>query len=79
MFLHGREAYRRNSYVVLYMFYKNVLLVLPIFYFGIYSEFSGTLFYGTLLYQGYNIILTAWPILWYGCFDLEHTKEEFMT
>ena len=37
MFLHGREAYRRNSYVVLYMFYKNVLLVLPIFYFGIYS------------------------------------------
>jgi phospholipid-transporting ATPase len=37
MFLHGREAYRRNSYVVLYMFYKNVLLVLPIFYFGLRS------------------------------------------
>ena len=25
MFLHGREAYRRNGDTVLYMFYKNVL------------------------------------------------------
>lgn len=79
MFVHGREAYRRNSYVVLYMFYKNVLLVLPIFYFGIYSQFSGTLFYGTLLYQGYNVVLTACPILWYGCIDQEHARETFMS
>jgi len=42
MFVHGREAYRRNSYLILYMFYKNVLYVLPIFYFGFLSEFSGT-------------------------------------
>lgn len=45
MFTHGREAYRRNSYLVLYMFYKNVIYVLPIFYFGIVSCFSGTSFY----------------------------------
>jgi len=29
MFYHGREAYRRNSYLVIYMFYKNILFVLP--------------------------------------------------
>ena len=27
LFLHGREAYRRNSFLVIYMFYKNVLFV----------------------------------------------------
>lgn len=37
MFVHGREAYRRNSYLVLYMFYKNVLVVLPLFFYGYWS------------------------------------------
>lgn len=27
LYLHGREAYRRNSFLVIYMFYKNVLFV----------------------------------------------------
>ena len=50
MFTHGREAYRRNSYIVLYMFYKNVLYVLPIFWYGIMSAFSGTNFYDAYQY-----------------------------
>lgn len=29
LFIHGREAYRRNAYLVLYNFYKNALFVLP--------------------------------------------------
>ena len=29
MFIHGREAYRRNSFLVCYNFYKNVTFVLP--------------------------------------------------
>jgi len=27
MFVHGREAYRRNSLLILYNFYKNVLYI----------------------------------------------------
>ena len=27
LFVHGREAYRKNSYLLLYNFYKNVLYV----------------------------------------------------
>ena len=38
---HGREAYRRNSYLIYYMFYKNLLLNAPIIYFGFWSGFSG--------------------------------------
>jgi phospholipid-transporting ATPase len=38
---HGRENYRRNSYMIFYIFYKNLLFVAPLFLFGIYSGFSG--------------------------------------
>ena len=50
LFVHGREAYRRNSYLILYMFYKNVLYVLPIFWYGTESLFSGTQIYDNYLY-----------------------------
>jgi phospholipid-transporting ATPase len=29
MFIHGRESYRRNSLLVAYTFYKNILYVIP--------------------------------------------------
>ena len=29
IFYHGREAYRRNSILAMYMFYKNNLFVMP--------------------------------------------------
>lgn len=41
LFFHGREAYRRNSYFVLYNFYKNFLYVVTQWYFGFSSAFSG--------------------------------------
>ena len=42
LFVHGRESYRRNSFATLFIFYKNILETAPIYYFGIYSMFSGT-------------------------------------
>ena len=41
MFIHGREAYRRNALLIGYAFYKNVLYVMPQYYFGFNSTFSG--------------------------------------
>lgn len=41
LFVHGRESYRRNSYLVIYMFYKNILFVMPQFFYGFWSAFSG--------------------------------------
>ena len=29
LFLHGRESYRKNSNLVLYNFFKNVIIVIP--------------------------------------------------
>lgn len=78
MFVHGREAYRRNSYIISYMFYKNVLFVFPMFLFGIFSVYSGTAIYDNYLYQLFNVIFTGAPIMWYGMMDLEHEKEELL-
>ena len=37
---HGRECYRKNTQVVTYNFYKNVLYLIPQFWFGFYNQFS---------------------------------------
>lgn len=77
--MHGREAYRRNSYLILYMFYENVLYVLPIFWYGTESVFSGTQIYDNYLYQMYNIFFTGLPIFWFATFDFEHSKEKLLS
>ena len=41
LFYHGREAYRRNATLALYMFYKNNIYVFPLYWFGFFSAFSG--------------------------------------
>ncbi|CBZ55965.1 hypothetical protein NCLIV_063910 [Neospora caninum Liverpool] len=66
---HGSWNYRRISKLVLYMFYKNLVLVLPMFFFGYISLFSGQKFYFEFLYQMYNVVFTAIPITLYGVFD----------
>lgn len=78
LFCHGREAYRRNTYLISYMFYKNVLYVIPIWMFGWLSFFSGTPIYNNILYQLYNIVFTSIPIIWFAVFDWEHDKETFL-
>ena len=57
------------------MFYKNILETVPIWVFGIFSMFSGTQIYNTLLYVSYNLFFTALPIIWFATFDWEYSKE----
>mmetsp|Transcript_6081 Transcript_6081/g.10322 ORF Transcript_6081/g.10322 Transcript_6081/m.10322 type:complete len:252 (+) Transcript_6081:1968-2723(+) len=76
MFIHGREAYRRNSLLILYNFYKNVLYVSVQYFFGFRSAFSGQPLYEPFIYQLYNITFTSMPIMFYALFDFEHEKEE---
>lgn len=75
LFYHGREAYRRNSYFVLYNFYKNFLYVVTQFFFGAYSCFSGQPLYEQVIYQMYNIFMTSAPIMWYSTYDYEYEKD----
>lgn len=78
LFVHGREDYRRNGEVVLYMFYKNVLYVMVQFMFGYYSVFSGQTMYEKWIYQIYNGPFTGLHIIIYGLLDLEFDIPELM-
>ncbi|CAG9326660.1 unnamed protein product [Blepharisma stoltei] len=75
MFVHGRECYRRNATLICYNFYKNVLLVMPIFFYGFFTVYSGQLLYNQWTYQVFNIIFAALPIVIYAVFDKEAEYE----
>ena len=49
LFVHGREAYRRNSFLIILMFWKNILFNIPLYWYAFFSGFSGALFYEDLM------------------------------
>ena len=71
LFVHGRESLRRNSFIVIFIIYKNVMLIMPQFLFGFICSFSAQGIYDEFLYQFYNLFLTSLPIIWYGIQDKE--------
>ena len=78
LFCHGREAYRRNSYLVCYMFYKNFMETIPLWVYGWLSLFSGTFFYNSIMYACYNVLFTAVPVVWFAVFDWEYDKRTLL-
>eukprot|EP01066_Platyproteum_vivax_P006656 Platyproteum_vivax@DN2402_c0_g2_i1.p1 len=72
--VHGRWCYRRMAKLVLYMFYKNIVLVLPQFYFAFVSRFSGQKLYFEYMYHIYNVVFTAIPIMIFGVLDQDVTR-----
>lgn len=75
LFVHGRECYRRNSYLICYNFYKNVVFVMPLFFYGMFSAFSAQMLYNNWMYQIYNVVFTSLPIILYALFDRETDYE----
>lgn len=67
--VHGRSMNRRVSILTLYIFYKNVLLVLPQFVYGAYCLYSGQSTYYDTLLQLFNIGFTALPVLFFAVLD----------
>ena len=45
LFFVGRKCYRKNPTLICYNFYKNMLLVLPFVWFGVFNGYSGKLLY----------------------------------
>ena len=78
LFYHGRENYRRNSYVILYSFYKNAVTSMVFFWYGFFSGFSGTSVFEEFSYQAYNILFTSLPIIAYAVFDKEYSSKRLI-
>jgi len=41
LFVHGREAYRRNAYMIYFYCYKNIAFCMTGFFMNVFSGFSG--------------------------------------
>ena len=78
LFFHGRECYRKNSWVILYNFYKNVLFVAPMISCGSLSLFSGTPIYDPWIHQLFNTFYCILPCFWFGIYNYEYEKEELI-
>lgn len=71
---HGRRNYRRNAKVIIYSFFKNIVLTLVLFYFQADCGWSGTSFYESWVYSGYNFFLGLLPFCM-GFFDIDIREE----
>ncbi|OQS02099.1 phospholipid-transporting ATPase [Thraustotheca clavata] len=69
LLVHGRWNYLRISKVVVYMFYKNITLVLAQYWYGFLSGASGSKVYWEIGVQVYNIFFTGLPIVVLGVLD----------
>mmetsp|Transcript_138627 Transcript_138627/g.252351 ORF Transcript_138627/g.252351 Transcript_138627/m.252351 type:complete len:1134 (-) Transcript_138627:169-3570(-) len=75
LMVHGRWCYRRVAILVNYTFYKNVVVVLPQYFLGFHSGFSGQKLYNDFMYQFYNVIHSFFPIMLFGIFDQDVSKK----
>ncbi len=64
LFFNGREYYRRNTWVINYNFYKNIIFVSPLFWLGTVTFFSGISIYDSWLFQFFNAVFVALPCGW---------------
>uniref|UniRef100_K3X6U0 Uncharacterized protein n=1 Tax=Globisporangium ultimum (strain ATCC 200006 / CBS 805.95 / DAOM BR144) TaxID=431595 RepID=K3X6U0_GLOUD len=63
LLVHGRWNYVRMGKLILYIFYKNVMMNLTQFWYMIFTGFSGQKFFLEWGLQGYNLLFTALPIV----------------
>jgi len=70
LFWHGATAYMRNSELILYFFYKNVLFTLPHVMYTYANLFSGQTIFDEWFISFYNTFFTACPNNFRACADL---------
>jgi len=68
---HGRYNYIRMCKVVLYMFYKNVLMSIAQHFFTYFNGFSGQKIYAEAGIQLFNVMLTGFPIIFLAISDMD--------
>lgn len=59
----GRINYIRQSEMILYFFYKNMVFTLPQFYFAFFCFYSGQTVYDDWYITCYNMVFTALPLM----------------
>ncbi|KAG5670176.1 hypothetical protein PVAND_000457 [Polypedilum vanderplanki] len=76
--LHGHYFSQRLSLLVLYFFYKNLVLMGCMLYFQTDSMFSSQSIYDSLFLTLYNVTYTTLPILFISITEKVHSEEKLM-
>jgi len=69
LLVHGRQSYRRISKVILYSFYRNILLYFVQFWFTFFNGFSGQPMFERWTLAAYNVVFTFFPVIVFGSLD----------
>ncbi|GAB5363260.1 hypothetical protein AAMO2058_000868400 [Amorphochlora amoebiformis] len=78
LLVHGGLSYQRNSTLILYFFYKNVMMAVQQVYFIFVSGYSsGEVFDGYML-NTFNLCWTSLPILFFSVFDRPANVDELI-
>ncbi|KAF6171849.1 hypothetical protein GIB67_007370 [Kingdonia uniflora] len=69
LLVHGHWCYKRISKMILYFVYKNIAFGLTLFYYELYTSFSGELMYDDWYMVLFNVMLTSLPVIALGVFE----------
>jgi len=69
LLVHGSWSYARLSKMILYSFYKNIMLYMTLFWFSFQNSFSGQVPFESWTLTFYNVVFTVLPPLVIGIFD----------
>jgi phospholipid-transporting ATPase len=69
LLVHGAWSYQRLSKLILYSFYKNIVLYMTQFWYSFFNNFSGQIAYESWTLSLYNVVFTVLPPLVIGVFD----------
>eukprot|EP00759_Apiculatamorpha_spiralis_P001616 PhF_6_TR10576/c0_g1_i2/m.16863/K14802/DRS2, ATP8A; phospholipid-transporting ATPase len=69
--VHGRSSLVRNSMLIQYSFYKNIVYTMCQFFYAFYNGFSGQTVFDSWAIVCFNMIFTVLPPLVMGMFDFD--------
>ena len=75
LLVHGRNMHRRVATLVLYIFYKNIVMTLVQYWYLFFSAASGNRLYVEVGVQLYNVLYTFLPIVVYSLVDRDVSDE----
>lgn len=77
LLIHGRWSYNRMAKVLMYSFYKNVVITVTLFCYNITTGISGTSLYESLVYSAFNFVLGL-PIIVIGVLDQDLDQDHVL-
>ncbi|KAH7837035.1 hypothetical protein Vadar_008720 [Vaccinium darrowii] len=69
LIVHGHWCYHRIAKMILYFVYKNIVFGLTLFYYEVYTNFTGGVLYDDWSMAMFNVLLTSLPVIALGILE----------